>query len=279
MIRFAGRFSILKAAAALTAVVILVGTGWAAEKIYHKFFTKVSVTLERSPTREWKLPDGRTLTTSGEIGTTVDSDDPKALETAKRHHEEMKQLLAQKKYELVRTAELMGRKQYVYKFTFADGSHDNMNFSMLLDDVVSWDDYQQKSEQKEKQRQEQINKALAAGRFRLIDTDVMLIHICREVVTNREYRIQRIAIPDRKEKALYREIALYGPFDVKAEEKTTTMPETSWQDHLDAVRDGKWELLSEETVPSYQYEVVLDDGSKTIFNYGGGKPLAKPETK
>ena len=57
------------------------------------------------------------------------------------------------------------------------------------------------------------------------------------------------------------------------------MPQTSWQDHLDAVRDGKWELLSEETIPSYQYEVVLDDGSKTIFNYGGGKPLEKPEAK
>jgi len=42
------------------------------------------------------------------------------------------------------------------------------------------------------------------------------------------------------------------------------VPQTSWLDHLDAVRDGKWELLSEETLPSYQYEVVLDDGSKTL---------------
>ncbi len=57
------------------------------------------------------------------------------------------------------------------------------------------------------------------------------------------------------------------------------MPQTSWQDHLDAVRDGKWELLSEETIPSYKYEVVFDDGSKTIFSYGGGKPLEKPEAK
>jgi hypothetical protein len=279
MIRFAGRFSMLKVAATLAVGLILIGSGWAAEKIYEKFFTKVSVTLERSPAREWKLPDGTTMTTSGEMGTVIDSSDPKALETARRHHEEMKQLLAQKKYELVKTAELMGRKEYVYKFTFADGSHVNINFSMPLDDVVSWDDYQQKSEQKEKQRQEQINKALAAGRFRLIDTDVMLIHICRELATKQEYRIQRIAFPDPKEKTLYRAIALYGPSDVKAQEKTSTKPQTSWQDHLDAVRDGKWELLSEETFQSYQYEVVLDDGSKTIFSYGGAKPLEKPEPK
>jgi len=278
MIRFAGRFSMLKVAATLAAVMILIGTGWAAEKIYQKFFTKVSVTLERSPTREWKLPDGRNLITVGWTGTEL-PDDPKALETAKRHHEEMKQLLAQKKYDFIKTYEFMGRNEHVYKFTFADGSHANMNFSMPLDNVVSWEDHQQKQEQKEKQRQEQINKALAAGRFRLIDTDVMLIHICREVATKQKYRIQRIALPDRKEKALYREIALYRPFDGGAEEKTTTMPQTSWQDHLDAVRDGKWELLSQETIPSYQYEVVLDDGSKTIFNYGGGKPLEKPEAK
>ncbi len=279
MIRFVGGFSTLKVAATLAAVMILIGTGWAAEKMYEKFFTKLSVTLERSPTREWKIPDGRNLTISQFIITGVDSDDPKAVETAKRHHEEMKQLLAQKKFDFIQTSELMGRKEYVYKFTFADGSHTNMNFSMPLDNVVSWEDYQQKQEQKQKEGQEQINKALAAGRFRLIDTDVILIHICREVGTNQKYRIHRIALPDREEKALYRGIALYVPFDVGAEEKTPTMPQTSWQDHLDAVRDGKWELLSEETIPSYRYEVILDDGSKTIFNYGGGKPLEKPQAK
>ncbi len=106
-----------------------------------------------------------------------------------------------------------------------------------------------------------------------------LIHICREVATNQKYRIQRIPLPDPKEKALYRQTALYRPFDAGVEQKTTTMPETSWQDHLDAVRDGKWELLSEETVPTYQYEVVLDDGSKTLFQFGGGKPLEKPQVK
>ena len=279
MIRFAGRFSMLKVAATLAVVMILIGTGWAAAKIYEKFFTKVSVILERSPTQESKLPDGTILFTGRLIGTIGNPDDPKALETVKRHHEEMKQLLAQKKYDFIKTYEIMGQKQYLYKFTFADGSHSGMPFSMPLDSVVSWEDYQKKEGQKQNQRQEQINQALAAGRFRLIDTDVTLIHICREVATNQKYRIQRISLPDPKEKSLHREIALYRPFDVGAEQKATTMPQTSWQDHLDAVRDGKWELLGEETMPSYQYEVVLDDGSKTIFNYGGGKPLQKPEAK
>ena len=44
MIRFAGRFSMLRVAATLAAV-ILIGTGWAAEKMYQRFFTKLLVTL------------------------------------------------------------------------------------------------------------------------------------------------------------------------------------------------------------------------------------------
>ena len=224
MFRFARRFSMLRVAAGLAAVVILIGTGWAAERLYEKFFTRVSVILEQSHKREWKLPDGTKMLGVEIIGTVVDASDPKAIETAKRHHEEMKQLIAQKKYDLVKTLEFMGQKQYVYKFTFADGSHDNMNFSMPLDNVVSWEDYWKKEEQKQSQRQEQINKALAAGRFRLVDTDVTLIHICREVASNKKYRVQRIPLPDLKEKTLHREIASYRPFDLGAEQKATTMP-------------------------------------------------------
>ncbi len=115
MIRFAGRFSMLKVAAMLAAVMILICTGWGAEKMYQQFFTKVSVTLQHSPTREWKIPDGRNLFTSELIGTVVDPDDPKFVETAKRHHEEMKQLLAQKKYDFIKTYELMGRNDHLYK--------------------------------------------------------------------------------------------------------------------------------------------------------------------
>ena len=279
MISFAGRFSMLRVAAILAAAIILIGTGWGAEKMYQKFFSKVTVTLERSPAGEWKIPDGTNLTTHALTATVVDTDDPKAVETVKRHHEEMKQLVAQKKYDFIKTFEAMGRKEHLYKFTFADGSQTSMSFAVPLDDVVSWEDYQQKQEHQEKQRQEQINKALAAGRFRLIDCDVILMHICREVTTNQKYRIQRIVLADPKEKTLRREIALYLPFDAGAAEKTTTMPQTSWQDHLDAVREGKWDLVREETITSYRYEVILDDGSKTMFSYGGGKPLEKPEGK
>ena len=232
--RFTDRILIGKAAAVLAAV-LLIGAGWAAEKIYKKFFSRVSVTLEQSRTEAVKLPNGAMMGTVRGVFTEVDANDPKALETAKRHHEEIKQLIAQKKYEFVRNFDYDGRKEYVYKFRFSDGSHDRMNFSMPLDKVASWDDYQQKVAQEEKWCTEQIGKAIAAGRFRLIDTDVTLEHVCQEVATNHKYKIHRIAIPDSKDRARYSNIAMYFPFDSKAQEGTSQRPQTSWQEYLDAV--------------------------------------------
>jgi hypothetical protein len=259
-------------AAALLAAAILVGSGWAAEKIYKKLTeTKTSVTLEQHPQGTWALPNGPTFHTSGGIGTVVDSNDPKAIETAKRHHEEMKKLVAQKQYKFLRTFEgSEGQKQYVYQFTLSDGSQHNMNFSMPLDNVASWDDYRRKEEEQQKKRRDNIGKAVAAGKFRLIDVDVIRVHVCRDAGSDQNIRVQRIPLPGGKE------IALISPFDPEAEKRATTRPQTSWQEHLQAVREGKREILSFESTPKYTYEVVLEDGSKAIFNYGGGDPLKKP---
>ena len=273
MFTFLGRFSLLKVAAALAGLAVLIGSGWAAEKVYQKF-TDVSVTLEESPKHEWTLPNGAKMTMGGTIGTTVKSDDPKAIEIAKRHHEEMKQLIAEKKYAFVSTFDADGQKQYVYSFTYADGKKSGMNFSMPLDNVASWDDYLQKqAATRRKIEQEQIYKAIAAGRFQLIDKGEYLIHICRDVESNQKYKVQRIGLTEGKE------IALYRPFDTEAESKATAMPRSSWEDHLQAIRDGRQQLLGKETIPHYKYEIVLEDGSKTIFSYGGGEPLKKPEAK
>src|SRR3989304_1947052 len=85
----------MKLAAALLGAAVLIGTGWAAEKIYMKW-NGISFTL----------PGG------GEME--VSSTDPSAVETAKRHSEEENKLIAEKKYKFVRTYELFGEKRYVY---------------------------------------------------------------------------------------------------------------------------------------------------------------------
>ena len=64
------------------------------------------------------------LASAGSVGTRIDSDDPNALETAKRHHEEMKQLIAEKKYEFVTTFQSPdGPTQYVYSSNWSMAQH------------------------------------------------------------------------------------------------------------------------------------------------------------
>jgi hypothetical protein len=261
---------ILKLAAALLAAAILVGSGWAGEKIYRTLTeTWISVILDDPPSEPWTLPDGRTfhVQTAGGSGASVSSDDPKAIETVRRRFEEMKGLIAKKKYTFLRTQHLPSdkEKRYVYRFTLADGSPYDADFFMPLDNVASWDDYRRKEVEHNRKRRERIGKAIAAGKFRLIDVDVIRVHVCRDAGSNEKIQVQHYVGHGE-------EIACISPFDREA----TTELETSWQDHLKAVREGKREILDFETTTSYEYEVILEDGSKTIFSYCGGEPLKKP---
>jgi len=56
-----------------------------------------------------------------------------------------------------------------------------------------------------------------------------------------------------------------------------SVKQTSWQEHLQAIRDGRRTLLELETVNSYTYEMTADDGTKLTFQYGGGNPLKMAE--
>jgi hypothetical protein len=277
---FAHMSPAVKTAAAIMAAALLVGVGWAAEKIVEKLkFTQAAVVLEERPQREWTLPEGKKLATSVTAVTVVNPDDPNAVATVQRHHQEMKDLIAQKKYELVKTFEdqSTGMTQYVYRFTLSDGTQDAMNFSMPLDGVASWDDYQKRAQEQREHFQEQINNAIAAGNYRLINQDVFLLHICRDAASQEKFRVQRISLTKGDE------VALYHAFDVSLKKQAITKPQStwrehgqsSWQEHLQAIRDGKLELLEVETLPNYTYEMTCDDGVKRIFNYGGGEPLRR----
>jgi hypothetical protein len=191
--------------------------------------------------------------------------------SSKGQLDEIKKLIAEKKYKFLSTFESPdGQTQYVYSFSFSDGGHTAMNFSVPLEKVTSWDDYEQKQEEQQERRQEKIKQAVAAGRFRLINLEAMQSHLCRDVESNQKFKIQRIARPDGRDIAFLRPD--YGPIP-------PSVKQSSWQEHLQAIRDGKRELLEIETVNNYTYELVSDDGTKIIFNYGGGDPLKKPENK
>ncbi len=179
--------------------------------------------------------------------------------------EETGKLIKEKKYEFVKTFDSGGgEKQYVYCFTYPDGRRVNRNFSMPLDNVTSWTDYEKKQALQRERRNERISQALTSGRFRLLNLEVMQIHICRDAASGSTFKVQRIQRLDGTEIAFPR--ADFGAIP-------PSVKETSWKEHLQAIRDGKRQLLKLETVNSYTYEMTADDGTKDIFNYGGNDPL------
>ena len=132
--------------------------------------------------KPWTLPNGMTLWESSSRGGALVSD------------EELQKAIKEKKYKFLDTFDSKdGEKQYVYSLALSDGRSVGMNFSMRLEDVTSWDDYQKKSERQHERRHERINQAIRAGRFRLLNVEPLYNHICRDVPSGKKFKIQRIA--------------------------------------------------------------------------------------
>jgi hypothetical protein len=220
------------------------------------------VELERVRSHSWTLPNGKTLDGSWGMTTTVSSDDPRAIEVVKHHYEEMKELIAQKKgYRLLKVygQEKEGGKLYKYKFTFADGSQEIKEFGIPLETVASWDDFLKKREEEEDNRHEQINKAIVAGRYRLKHVETHYKFTCRDAGSEEKYQVRFLPLPKGKQ------MALISPIDTDDKQQKTTFSKTTWKEHLQAVRKGEREILSDDTTKTYYYEMVLEDGSKTNF--------------
>ena len=263
-----------------TAWAAVVAASWpwtlpAAEEDGNKPAT-IRVILERFPpnsSHSWTLPNGKTF--GGQGGAMVESITcdaskvEKAVEAAKRYHAEMKELIAQRKgYRLLHVygEEKEGGKLYKYRFTFSDGSQKVKEFTIPLENVASWDDFLQRRQAEEDQRNEMIYRSILAGRYRLKHTETRYTFVCQDADSTEKYHV--LFLPGLKGK--HRAAIL--PFEAKVEDQATTAPRTTtWQDHLQAVRKGERKVLSQDITKTYYYEVALDDGSKTFFPCG--KPL------
>jgi hypothetical protein len=237
---------------------IYIGSAPAADDKTNKKSADAGKGFDESSPKPWTMVNGTTMwESSSSSGPPI--------------KDEIKKLIAEKKYKFLSTfKDIAGNEQYVYSLKFDNGKSLGMNFSVRLEDVSSWDDYQKKQEEQRQLRHDQINQAIAAGKFRLINLEAMQVQLCRDSESKQEFKIQRIPIKDGVEIALPR--ADYGKI-------SASVKETSWKEHLDLIQQGKRELLELETVNNYTYEMTADDGTKFNFNYGGNGPLEMPEKK
>jgi hypothetical protein len=199
----------------IAATIFVTSWSWllpAAEDVGKKPVT-IMVILERFPSHNWTLPNGKLVTmggvpgTGGTLveGTTCDASQvEKAVATIKRHHAEAKELIAQRKgYRLLKAygEEKQGGRLYKYMFTYSDGTHGFKEFTIPLENVVSWDDFLQKRQAEEDERHEAINRAIVARRYQLKHTETHYWFICQDADSTEKYRVSFIPGPKGKHKA------------------------------------------------------------------------------
>ena len=267
----------LRVAVMVIAAVGLVTVGWAGERVY-EYVAKThffSVTESRG---EWEIvtPDGKKQTFTRTSGYGVDYDPSVGPEESERKLEEVKELIAKGEYELVGTFHpARGKTIYKYSFVLSDGEDFTWNLLLPLDGAASWEDYRERVRQAIAERDDRIAEAISAGRFRLIDADVIRSHVCRDAGSGELINVMHVSspVPDRPDAALVK------PYPLTSGGNGYHM---SWQDHLKAIAEGRRELIRLETVKEYTYELVLSDGSRIDWSVAQDTPFgeqAPEETK
>jgi hypothetical protein len=250
---------ILKAAAALLAALVLVGTGWATEKIYKRF--TVTSLVEKQPELVLKLPNGATYELIRETGRGLSGNSEQEIEGEKRRLEEVKKLIAEKKYVFVAEEVFRGTTRYNYEFQLEDGSKTRESFGMRLENVSSYEDYV-------RQHDARVKKAIETGYFRLVNAEPQMVHICRDSGGDEKYKVFYIREPDGKEFG-YEVLLPEKPIDCKPKYTVDHSERIPWQEHLDAVKAGRREIVDFSVFHRCVYELTMEDGSKILWSYNG----------
>jgi hypothetical protein len=257
--------SMMKLAAALLLAAILIGTGWAGERIY-------KLVSGESPVFSHREPSGAT----SDFGT----DAPNPTEKKKQVDEQIKQLIAEKRYTFVRRIDTpFGNTAYVYWFRLADGSRIKWKHpGPRLEEVASLDEYERKSDELAKQRKMNIEQAIAGGKGRLINFVLKETHVCRDLETNQKLDVCRGAPQCPEEGTVDFAYVYSGGVQEFEKPGDHVFMESTWPDHLKAIRDGRRELLDIRIAKYGIYEAVLENGAKIVFSRE--LPLQeKPEKK
>ena len=196
------------------------------------------------------------------------SDQSAAAERARKQQEEIRQAIANGAYKFVKTFSLRGDTNYVYKFALSEGEV-NMNFACRLEEVDSWEAYERKAKLQQERRLEQSREAISEGRYRLLNAEAILVHVCVDLASAWKLEVLHVRRLDG------REIAVAYPYPMS---KARTAHETTWDEHLRTIAAGERVLINLRTVPQYTYELTLADGSTTTWGYAGGKPLPRRRT-
>ncbi|MCC7407905.1 MAG: hypothetical protein IT442_07525 [Phycisphaeraceae bacterium] len=271
----------LRTAATVLLALSLVASGWAAEQGYQAikrlqwFYSSERKTYKLDP---FTTPDGKTHNgdvtisgggmrdwpTDGQSRSDADmvpapqqapgrqtsalADPPAPPPQNIAEEQAMDQAIDQGHFKLEKTVNgPVGGTAYVYRVTLPDGSTKVIGSGTYYDPA-------ERGTMLERTLQftKRVHEAFSAGRFRLINAEPIVTHVCRDLQSGKEWSVQRF------EDAQHQQFAMFYPMPLDG--RTVAGWRTSWQEHLDAIASGRRELLDCQTIPLlYIYEVVLDD--------------------
>jgi hypothetical protein len=233
-----------RAVAAAVLAALLVASGWAADRIYQGL-----VEGRRIDMATRFLPGPQPGEWLGVRGPDTSSPDWRREEV---EQEQVHKLIDQGKYQFVRTVDTeRGYRFFLYRFALPNGRKVDFPLPMSLDGIKSWREWEQKRKEQGDRQFQAFRSALKNGKLRVVNIVIEPMHICRHAETGKILNVEQVTPVD-------------GPLMALATEDGTAGPlyETTWEEHLALVRQGKRELLGVKALEYYVYEFTLPDGTK-----------------
>lgn len=168
-----------------------------------------------------------------------------------------------KKYRLVREEDTPdGRHRYYYMLTLADGTEVPASGTVRLEETNGWDEWQKKQHELAVQESQQFQQAIGEGKARIVADDLYVKYVCKDAASGRTVEVMKFAGADGKAVAMI------------SEPGADMSQHTSWQEHLDALSEGRRVLVQVVATPGFTYEYQNAEG-KTVRHSCGGMPQVR----
>jgi hypothetical protein len=251
---------VVKIALAVFTAILLIGTGWAAEKIYEKL---VTIKVMTSEPKEVTMPDGSKGYSVTAAATEVDSNDPKAVEDANRL---LRDSLAaeEKRQETIQKAINLGRFRLLdVGSQVAHECQDVGSDRVFQVSHCTLDVYEDVAYVVDVDTKASGEKGTAQTVTGTVQTAV--------VTTGSKDKKRPMTLKVNAQSGKMHDASAQASGDGAMSVVVTDTPgaapaTTSWKDHLRLIREGKRQLLHATVQTVYVYEVTLDDGSKVSYS-------------
>lgn len=174
--------------------------------------------------------------------------------------------ISAKQYRFVREYEDRdGEQQYEYAIKLANGEEDKLSGTVRLEEVSSWNEWNQRQQVIQEQRCVQFLEAVKAGKARIAADDVIIVHVCMDEELGKRIEVLRSLLPDGTLLARIWDSPLGS---------SQVCQRTSWDEHLGALSMGKRKLIEVRATAVFTYEYPGADGKTKRYTMAGS-PVIK----